>query len=216
MTQHAKQAAPRLILASGSPRRKELLGNLGVPFSIEIPDVDETQRPGEKPDDLVLRLSVEKGRAVGRRNPEAVVIAADTIVVLDDGCSHAAESNPQILGKPPGPREAVTMLQTIQGREHTVYTGVAIYCGEFKRFGAANEVLENFVCCSKVELASLSTPEIESYVKTGEPLDKAGGYAVQGLGASFIAAIQGSYTNVVGLPLAEVREALKRLGIGLP
>lgn len=206
----------RLILASGSPRRKELLGSLGYPFEIIVPDVDETPHPGELPENLVLRLAGEKGSAVAAGAPDALIIAADTIVVLEDDCDHqsGAKPAPRILNKPENKPAAVAMLEEIQGREHTVYTGVAIVSEHFHRFGASRRVIESFVCCSRVEIAPLNRAEIESYVDTGEPLDKAGSYAVQGLGAAFVASIHGSYTNVVGLPLAEVRMALVRLGIG--
>jgi len=211
-------SVPRLILASGSPRRNELLSVLGIPFEIIVPNIPEDPLPDESPENLVLRLSAEKGLAVSAGLPDAVVLAADTIVVLDPDCEHGAESDrgvaPIILGKPADRNDAIAMLKSIQGREHTVFTGVAVVCGDYRRFGAARPVLETFIGCSRVEIASLTDDEIENYVDTGEPMDKAGGYAVQGRGASFIASIQGSYTNVVGLPLAEVRMSLKRLGFG--
>ena len=208
---------PRLILASGSPRRKELLGALGFPFEIIVPEIDETPRFGEAPEDLVLRLSEEKGAAICSLHPDAVVVAADTIVVLEDDCDHEAGGKPrkQILNKPESKANAVAMLDMIQGREHTVYTGVAVHCGKFAQFGGNKPLVESFICCTRVEIASLSREEIEAYVETGEPMDKAGSYAAQGLGAAFVAAISGSYTNVVGLPLAELRMSLRRLGYGV-
>lgn len=175
---------PYLILASGSPRRRELLSGLELDFTVRPVDVDETPRPEELPKDYVLRLAREKAQA--RAEPGEVVLAADTTVVLDD----------QLLGKPEDPADARAMLGRMVGREHTVLTGVAVLDPARSDDGLAVDV-----DVSQVRLASMSPEDVAWYVDTGEPLDKAGSYAIQGLGALFVEAVEGNYTNVVGLPL---------------
>ncbi len=174
-------ALPRLILASASPRRQNLLATLGLHFLVRPVDLDETPHPDEPPEVYVRRLAEEK--AAAKISPGELVLAADTSVILDG----------EILGKPADEAEARSMLARLAGREHTVLTGVAL--GELGL--ESRTVVES----SRVRIAALEADEIAWYVGTGEPMDKAGSYAVQGLGAMFVEAITGDYTNVVGLPL---------------
>jgi len=194
---------PRVVLASASPRRRDLLAALGLPFAVRPVDLDETPRPGEAPRDYVSRLAAEKAAADAR--PGELVLAADTVVVLDE-----EDGGPQrLLGKPGGPEEAEEMLARLAGREHVVFTGVALIAaadggGGPRRATAVEE--------SRVRLAPLGAAEIAWYVATGEPLDKAGAYAIQGIGALFVEAVEGNYTNVVGLPLPAVYRLFGELG----
>lgn len=188
---------PTLILASASPRRTELLTQLGAAFERRPVDVDETPLDGEKPVAMVRRLALAKVGAGGAGGGE-VVLAADTIVVIDGG----------ILGKPTSPADAEAMLGKLCGRAHTVYTGVAV--------GRGGDKVQVEVESTEVELIALDRDTIHRYVATGEPMDKAGSYAIQGLGAAFVARIDGSYSNVVGLPLALTRELLATCDIEIP
>lgn len=184
----------RLFLASTSPRRRELLAQLGLEFSVLQVGVDESRRIGEAPSDYVARLAREKaeaGRAVAR---EGVVIAADTTVVLGE----------DILGKPASLEEAVAMWSRLSGREHHVLTGVAV---------GHQDRIEVRVVRTIVRFREIDPGEMRAYWASGEPTDKAGGYAIQGIGAIFVSGIDGSYSNVVGLPLAETAELLKQSGI---
>lgn len=184
---------PVLVLASGSPRRRELLTGLGLRFTVRAVDLDETPGDGEPPEELVLRLAREK--AAARAHPGELVLAADTIVVIDG----------QILGKPRDPEDARRMLALIAGREHTVLTGVALEePGRNRRTSALER--------TRVRMAALTPEEIAWYVTTGEPLDKAGSYAVQGIGAVFVEEVYGNYTNVVGLPLPLVYRLFREMG----
>lgn len=185
--------SPHVVLASGSPRRRELLEMIGLPFTVRPVDVDESPRQGEDPEDLVIRLA--RAKAVAQCKTREIVLAADTIVFIDG----------KILGKPTGPESARRMLERLAGRRHQVLTGVALLDVDREKIEAGLEV-------SEVEIASMSPDEILWYVNTGEPLDKAGAYAIQGLGALFVCAVYGNYTNVVGLPLPLVRELFTRLG----
>ncbi len=198
---------PRLVLASASPRRRELLFGLGLGLTVRPVDLDETPRAGEAPRDYVLRLAVEK--AAARAAAGELIVAADTVVVVDG----------DILGKPRDPADARRMLRRIAGREHTVLSGVAVLdvSGEPRRaaFGSAARRSAETVEASRVVISPLADDEIAWYVATGEPLDKAGSYAVQGLGALFVEAIDGNYTNVVGLPLPALRRLLGTLGYDL-
>ena len=190
---------PKIILASGSPRRKELLEQIGVRFEVISPDVDETPPVGIFPEDAAKILAERKCEAVAFQHPDAFVIAADTIVLLKNS----------ILGKPETPERARDMLWDLSGRQHRVITGVAFQCNE-TGFNKSISV------ASKVFFSELSLDLIERYVASGEPLDKAGGYGVQGLGAALIKRVDGSYWNVVGLPLSEVVEVLRaELGDGV-
>lgn len=186
----------RLILASSSPRRRELLESIGIDFEAIPSHVPEQHRPGEAPEEYVARLSRDKAEAISRQLPSRWVIAADTTVLLGD----------QLLEKPVDRADAARMLATIAGRTHVVYSGVTLQNGE--RVYRDTRVAE-----SEVRMLPLSKEDIEWYVATGEPLDKAGAYAVQGIGAMFIDSIHGSYTNVVGLPLALLFQMLRKAGI---
>jgi septum formation protein len=184
----------RFILASASPRRGELLKLMGLDFDIIPANIDETFRPGETPREHVLRLAEEKALAVALSHPDAWVLGADTIVVVAG----------EILGKPGSLKEAATMLEKLSGREHDVFTGFSIV-----RQDRGVRVRE--VVGSSVLFREIDDDEMAWYTGTAEPYDKAGAYAVQGMGGCFIREIRGSCTNVVGLPLCEVVDALKRV-----
>jgi septum formation protein len=184
----------RLILASVSPRRVELLRLAGIDFEVMPSGIDETFRPGETPREHVLRLSGEKALAVARIHADRWILGADTIVVIDG----------DVLGKPGSVAEAKEMLEKLSGREHEVFTGFSI-----ARQGKGLMVRE--VIESKVLFRKITDDEMDWYAGSEEPYDKAGAYAVQGVAAVFIREIRGSYTNVMGLPLCEVVEALKRV-----
>lgn len=179
---------PGLVLASGSPRRRELLSQLGLSFAVVAPDVDETPRPGERAVELVRRLAVEKAAAVDG-DP---VLAADTTVEVDG----------EILGKPRDPDDARRMLRRLSGRSHKVHTGVAV------RAGAR---LETEVATTIVTFVAVTPPVLEWYVATAEPYDKAGAYAIQGTGGVLVEGIRGSVSNVVGLPLTSVARLLHQV-----
>jgi nucleoside triphosphate pyrophosphatase len=179
-----------LILASSSPRRAELLTAAGFDFEVIAVDVDEAMRRLEPPGDHVRRLAREKAQAGFAARPESVVLAADTIVLVSG----------EMMGKPRDADDAIRMLRLLSGREHEVLTGVALV----SKRGAVVEVSR-----TRVWVNPLSEAEIKAYVATGEPLDKAGAYGIQGLGSKFIDRIQGSYSNVVGLPVALVYRLLK-------
>ena len=187
---------PRFILASSSPRRRELLGAIGAEFDVVPSHVPEEHQPGEAPEEYVARLSREKAQAIAMQQPNRWVIAADTTVLLGD----------QLLEKPLDASDAARMLSLITGRTHTVYTGVTLQNVE-------SSYRDTRVAESEVRMLSLSAEDIEWYVRTGEPMDKAGAYAVQGIGSMFIDSIHGSYTNVVGLPLAMLFQMLRKAGI---
>jgi septum formation protein len=192
----ADLSAPRrLVLGSASPRRRELLERLGLAVDVRPAQVDETPRPGESPEGLVERLAVAKARAVAR--PGELALGADTVVVLDR----------EILGKPAGATEAAGMLRRLSGRDHQVLTGVAIV-------GADGEVW-SVVESSTVRFATLSEREISWYLHSGEPFDKAGGYAVQGLAALFVEGVEGNFSNVVGLPLPATYRLLRQAGFDI-
>ena len=176
---------PPIVLASASPRRAELLAAAGFDFEVETADVDETPRAGETPEAYVRRLAAEKARAVAARRPERLVLGADTTVVVDG----------DLLGKPAGAAEARAMLTRLQGRAHQVLTGVALVSGPWSRVEAAS---------TDVWFAPMTPRDIDRYVASGEPMDKAGAYGIQGRASRFITRIDGSYTNVVGLPVALV------------
>lgn len=194
-TPHAS-SRPRLVLASGSPRRWELLEGLGVNIVVRPVDVDETPKPGESPEVYVLRLAREKATARGQ--PGEVILAADTIVVIDG----------KLLGKPRNEGDARRMLRDLSGREHEVLTGIAVWV-------PADDRLESDVETTRVRFAALSEEEIVWYAASGEPRDKAGAYAIQGLGALLVEAISGNYSNVVGLPMPRVYRLLAEVGVDL-
>lgn len=186
----------KFILASASPRRIELLRLMGLQFDVFPSDVVEAFVEGEDPGSHVARLSLEKAQSVSKRFPEAWVMGADTIVTIDAS----------ILGKPRTPAEAREMLGKLSGRTHTVFTGFSII-NRNENFLASN------VIDSSVSFKNITEDEITWYTASEEPYDKAGGYAVQGMGAFFIREIHGSYTNVMGLPLSEAVDMLKEIGI---
>ena len=191
---------PRLILASASPRRRQLLAELSVPFEVRVAEVDERPLPGEAGGELARRLAAAKALAVARalRGDEAgrPVLGADTVVALGS----------ELLGKPGGPEEAREMLRRLSGRAHAVHTGIALVRG---RLGS----IRTRLVTTTVAFRPLAEEEIERYVATGEPLDKAGAYAIQGGGGRFAERIEGSRSNVVGLPLDETRELLAEEGL---
>ncbi|MBG9566233.1 Maf family protein [Brevibacillus agri] len=185
-----------LILASSSPRRRELLQALGIPFTVMTSDVDETTAPGLSPAQVVEELSLRKAKEVAARLTEGVVLGSDTIVVLDG----------HILGKPADEADAFRMLSMLQGREHTVYSGVALIDAATGRSEVAHSHTD-------VKIRPLSEAEIKSYIATKEPMDKAGSYAIQGIGATIVEGITGDYFTVVGLPLCLTSKLLARFGM---
>jgi septum formation protein len=183
----------RLVLASSSPRRAELLRAAGFIFEITTAPLDERAHAGESAEDYVKRLAQAKAAATASQVSDAVVLGADTTVVIGG----------QMLGKPADHADAKRMLQLLSGQTHEVLTGLCVR--------ADRRTLVD-VASTRVRMAPLDEAEIDWYVRTGEPMDKAGGYAVQGLASRFIQGIDGSYSNVVGLPIANVYNLLKRLG----
>jgi septum formation protein len=187
---------PRVILASQSPRRRDLLDLVGIRHEVRPADVDEAVRPAEAPDVYTERLAREKARAIAVLEPDAVVIAADTTVVIDD----------EILGKPAHAAEARAMLRRLAGRTHEVFTGIAVRRGAEAREAAGVErVLVTF--------RPLDDAEVAAYVATGEPMDKAGAYGIQGYGATIVERIEGDYFAVMGLSLLRTVTLLREVGI---
>jgi septum formation protein len=186
----------RLILASASPRRREMLELFGLNFEVMPVEVDEKVLAGEDAGAFVRRISRSKAKAAAQKAKEGFVLAADTVVVIDG----------RILGKPRDAAEAREMLELLSGRTHQVFTGFCL----FEVPGGAR--FED-VACTDVTIRKLTSDEIAGYISSGEPFDKAGGYAIQGLGAFMVRSISGSYANVVGLPLCEVLEAAGRAGV---
>ncbi|MBI2051493.1 septum formation inhibitor Maf [Candidatus Roizmanbacteria bacterium] len=187
----------RIILASASPRRKQLLEQIGVPFQIVRSDIEEEHIKSEDSHHkLAQRLSLGKARAVGKTHKNAIIIAADTIVVFQK----------RIIGKPKTEANASKILKLLCGKTHKVITGFTIIDSESRK--SVTKSVE-----TKVKMKALTDEEIKSYVKTKEPLDKAGGYGIQEKGAMLIESIKGDYFNVVGLPLAALSEELKKFGI---
>lgn len=184
----------KLILASASPRRRELLEKLGVPFEVIVSDCDESLPEGIPAENAAELLAVRKAAAVAKMHPDAVVIGADTTVLLDD----------EILGKPKDPADCKRMLSALSGRMHKVVTGVAIFWdGRSASFSDETQV----------QFYPLSDAEIDAYAATGEPYDKAGAYGIQGRGALLAAGIHGDYYNVVGLPVARLARQLRSFGL---
>lgn len=185
-----------IILASASPRRQELLRQIGLSFQVIPADLDEGSIEASSPTALVEALAAAKAEHVALRqeSADALIIASDTIVVLDD-C---------VMGKPESASDARSMLETLSGRMHEVYTGVTL------RQGAR---IETFSDRSEVTFRTLSEEEIEAYIRTGEPMDKAGAYGIQGFGALFVSELRGDYYNVMGLPLCRLGQALQQFGV---
>jgi nucleoside triphosphate pyrophosphatase len=192
----------RLVLASASPRRAEILRNAGIAFEVQAALIDESRREGESPDDYVQRLALEKARAAADAEIEQqgntdglVFVGADTTVLIDG----------EMLGKPETEEEARRMLRRLSGRVHEVHTGIALV----RRPKAWERVAEEV---TRVTFAKLSDDEIERYVASGEPFGKAGAYAVQGIAGRYVTRIEGCYFNVVGLPLARLHSLLREVG----
>jgi septum formation protein len=186
---------PNIILASASPRRAELLRSAAIPFTVDVADIAEDLKAGEKPVEHAARLAREKAEVVANRNPGKIVLGADTIVLVDD----------QILGKPRDPADAKRMLGLLSGRAHQVITGVAIVFleSDYRKLETRSEK-------TKVFFDKLTSADIEAYIATREPMDKAGAYAIQGIASRWITKIEGDYANVVGLPVALVWEMLQK------
>ena len=193
---NAPHDRPRLILASKSPRRNELLEQAGLTFSVIPSDFDESTVALSDPDSYVITLAESKALDISEKHPAGWVIGADTIVLIDR----------KILGKPASKEKARDMLQRLSGKTHQVLTGYCICCKKKNRF--FSETIK-----TDVRFKKLSDAEIEWYIQTGEPFDKAGAYAIQGIGTFLVKSINGSYTNVVGLPVCEVIEFLIKEGV---
>lgn len=199
----------RLILASASPRRGEILRHAGFQFITRAANVDESVRPGESPTEHVLRLAREKATAGAKGiSGPAAVIGADTVVVVGR----------EILGKPASRRDARRMLRLLSGRTHRVLTGLALLLlrlrpGEHRQSSARRGKIRSAVESTRVTFAPLSSREIAAYVASGEPMDKAGAYAVQGRAGKFVTRIEGCYFNVVGLPLVHLCRMLRKMGL---
>ena len=187
----------KLILASGSPRRKEFISYLGIEFDVEIPNIDESPIQGETPSELVLRLSRLKANYISQKHGDTVVIAADTVVCFDD----------KILGKPSSREDAFNMIKMLQGQTHIVYTGVTVQKGN---------LIRSKVVSTEVTFDSLDDGFIRNYVASGECDDKAGAYAIQGIASVFISHVKGSVSSVVGLPINEVVKFLREFGVEVP
>ncbi len=188
-----------LVLASGSPRRKQYFQDLGVDFTIHTADIDERVEDGEHPAEFVQRMAKEKARAVVLQCRDKWVVAADTVVCIDE----------HIFGKPENVEDAVKMLLRLVGKEHAVMTGFCVRCAE-----AGVETAQTVV--TNVKFSCFSEDIARAYVATGEPMDKAGAYGIQGQGAFLVERISGSYTSVVGLPLTEVVNLLCEYGVLVP
>jgi len=188
----------KVILASASPRRATLLHNLGLAFTTDPADIDESILPKEKPVDAVIRIAATKAEVAGNSHPDSIVIAADTMVVCKG----------RILGKPVDDRDAFAMLSLLSGTEHEVITGLCVLDTATGRREAEFEL-------TRVFFRELDTEEIEAYIASGEPMDKAGAYGIQGMAAIFVAGLEGCYYNVVGLPLSRLYLMLKRQGLYL-
>lgn len=199
--------ARTVILASASPRRSELLRQVGIEPVVEPSHVKEVITSTE-PEQVVMELSRQKAEDVAaiHGGADAVVIGADTVVAVDG----------RILGKPGNPEEAKAMIDSLQGRKHQVYTGVTmIYCGDYDRASKINSVRNiTFAVCTDVEIYPMTAGQIEAYVATGDPMDKAGAYGIQGQFAAYVKGICGDYNNVVGLPVGRVCQELLQWFLG--
>lgn len=185
----------KIILASSSPRRRELLTECGVSFEIVSPDCDETVLPNETPEGMVKRLALLKADTIAAKNPDELVIGADTTVFWGT----------EILGKPLDKSDACKTLGKIQGQRHSVWGGIAVVC----KAAAMSRVVAHETI---VQMAKMSADSIAAYVATSDPLDKAGSYGIQGIGSQYIEWIHGSYTNVVGLNVSALMQILRELG----
>jgi septum formation protein len=187
-----------IVLASASPRRKELLEKIGLKFVVDASDCEEKIDTNKEPQEIVRLLSIQKAQAVASRHKNTIIIAADTIGVIGE----------KILGKPHTAQQAGKMLSEISGKAHLVITGFTI-------LDTVTNQIHSATVSTIVHIRILTAQEIEAYVRTGEPLDKAGAYAIQGLGAVLVEKIEGDYYNVMGLPLCALTEALKEFGVSV-
>jgi septum formation protein len=187
------------VLASSSPRRRELLRNAGIAFEVQAEEVPELHTPGEKPLEFAMRLACSKADAVARHRPHDYVLGADTIVIVEG----------EILGKPADARDAARMLRLLSSKSHDVTTAVCLAC---PASGKEAEKLTGFET-TRVHMSALSGDDIADYIATGEPMDKAGAYAIQGVASRWIDRIEGDYFNVVGLPVALVYGMLRKSGV---
>ncbi len=190
-----------IVLASASPRRQELLRNAGIPFTVQRASIDETPLAGESPRECAERLAREKALAVFQSNPQQYVLGADTIVVVDD----------IILGKPRDAEDAARMLRLLSGRTHAVITGVCVVGPVASQWSVASHT-QTASETTLVTMGEISSDEIRDYIATGEPMDKAGAYAIQGVASRWIPRVEGDYSNVVGLPVALVYRLLRERG----
>jgi nucleoside triphosphate pyrophosphatase len=194
MTNDTLLTKPQLILASSSPRRRELLDQIQVSYKVLPVNIDESQLPGETAEQFVKRLATEKAEAAYRQNPHCIALGSDTIMVIGSS----------ILGKPENKAHGIEILSLLSGNTHQVMTAVAVHSSEYKACAMS---------VSEVEFAALTGQQIEAYWETGEPEDKAGAYGVQGIAAQFIKKISGSYSGIMGLPLFETAQLLEKSGI---
>jgi len=185
-----------IILASASPRRQSFLHELGLQFTTKPADIDETPEPEESAEDFVRRMAAGKAESIASLHPDAVVIGADTVI------SHHGE----ILGKPTSPAEALTILQKLQGTNHIVMTALGLYCRE-------DNLAATLVGATTVTFGRFPKEVLDAYIRSGEPMDKAGAYAIQGIAAQFVKNINGSFSGVMGLPLYETVALLKQCGV---
>lgn len=190
------QTKPRIVLASSSPRRAQLLSSLGIDFTVEPSQVIERPHPDERPEEYIIRLARAKAAEVAFRHPGSIVIGADTEVIVED----------RVMGKPLDADDAKRMLALLSGRRHAVATGIAIRRGDAEVFGSEKTL---------VKFVKMAPAQIDWYVKTGEPFDKAGAYGIQGAGGLFIEEISGNYHNVVGLPLVLLNRLMEEVGFSL-
>jgi septum formation protein len=188
----------KIVLASKSPRRKELLTQIGLDFIVDVSEIDEDKFKNLAPQSLVKKLSRVKAEKVAKRHKNAIIIAADTLVVLGK----------ELIGKPKDEKDAVRILKKLSGKTHTVITGFTILDSKTKR--QITEIVK-----SKLKFKELSNQEIKDYVTTKEPMDKAGGYGIQGKASVFIERINGDFSNIVGLPIFSLCKALKKFGINI-
>jgi septum formation protein len=200
-----RQNKPGLILASSSPRRQELLREIGIPFQVHAANINEDQIAGESPIDYALRLAREKAQAVAAQYPQSYVLGADTIVVIDG----------EVLGKPKDHADAARMLRLLSGRAHEVTTAVSLIAPSTitPSTVAQGTLAETRASTTKVYFREIAEAEIQQYVAGGEPMDKAGAYAIQGGASRWTDRIEGEFSNVVGLPLSLVTEMLKTTGL---
>lgn len=188
-----------IVLASASPRRQDFLKSLRLHFTIQPASIDETPLPGERPEEFVMRLAHEKARSVAKAHPKSCAIGADTIVCMGN----------TLFGKPGTPEEALLMLQRLRGKTHKVMTGIAL-------IHQVESVTKTFLETTSVTFAHFSDELLKAYIANGDPMDKAGSYGIQSGGAFLVETLQGSYSNVVGLPLTRLVQELVAMGVLTP